>query len=574
MTSSAGNSGLMSFGFPPMCLTASRIVARSTTAGTPVKSCSKTRAGINAISFWATPGVQVASVRMSSARTKRPSSQRRRFSSSMRREKGNLARLVMPCFSSVSRRWISKVCAPTLRWSRVPKELPADRGILAVLSLPPVALYDNRNRFQAAGGYTCTSVNIVLISTYELGRQPFGLASPAAWLRKRGYRVVCLDLTRQSLDESAIRAAGLIALYLPMHTATRLAAQLIPGLRERNPSAHLCCYGLYAPMNADYLRSLGVSAILGGEFEDALVHLAERLVSVEHGISGPQPEPMVSMDRLSFQVPDRVGMPSLEKYAHLIIPGAGYRIVGSTEASRGCKHLCRHCPIVPVYKGVFRIVGREVVLEDIRRQAAAGAQHISFGDPDFFNGIRHAMEIVEAFHREFPGVTYDVTIKIEHLRKQERHLERLRDTGCLFVISAVESVDGGILERLDKRHTREDFLYVARKFRELGMTLHPTFVPFTPWTTMEGYLELLRVLAAAELIENVAPIQLGIRLLIPKGSRLLELEEVRRGVGAFDAESLVYPWRNTDARGDALSDTVQASAGGAGRREGARGAVG
>src|SRR5260370_1106261 len=458
MTSSAGKRGLMSFGFPPMCLTASRIVARSTTAGTPVKSCSKTRAGINAISFWATPGVQLASVRMSSARTKRPSSQRRRFSSSMRREKGNFARLVMPCFSSVSRRWISKVCAPTLRWSRVPKEFPADRGILTVLSLPPVALYDNRNGFQAARGYTCTSVNIVLISTYELGRQPFGLASPAAWLRKRGHRVVCLDLTRQSLDESAIRAAALIALYLPMHTATRLAAQLSPGLRERNPHAHLCCYGLYAPMNADYLRSLGVSTILGGEFEDALVHLAERLASLEHAIWGPQLEPMVSMARLSFQVPDRVGMPSLEKYAHLIIPGAGYRIVGSTEASRGCKHLCRHCPIVPVYKGVFRIVGREVVLEDIRRQVAAGAQHISFGDPDFFNCIRHT-------------------------------------------------------------------------------------------------------------------IQLGIRLLIPEGSRLLELEEVRRIVETYDAQSLVYPWKHVDPRLDRLSETVQALAAEGDRKKESRSAV-
>jgi radical SAM superfamily enzyme YgiQ (UPF0313 family) len=146
------------------------------------------------------------------------------------------------------------------------------------------------------------------------------------------------------------------------------------------------------------------------------------------------------------------------------------------------------------------------------------------------------MELVEAFHSEFPGVTYDVTIKIEHLRKHEQQLARLRDTGCLFVISAVESVDDGILERLDKGHTRKDFLYVARKFRALGMTLHPTFVPFTPWTSMEGYLELLRVLAAEELIENVAAIQLGIRLLIPEGSRLLELEDVRETVGGFDAE--------------------------------------
>jgi radical SAM superfamily enzyme YgiQ (UPF0313 family) len=443
-------------------------------------------------------------------------------------------------------------------------------------------------------------MKIVLISTYELGRQPFGLVSPAAWLRKRGYEVACFDLTRQGLDAGAVRSAELIAIYLPMHTATRLACKLIPSLRSQNAAAPICCYGLYAPMNAGYLRSLGVGTILGGEFEGGLVRLAkrlaERLGAEEKQTQKPQgsedsalryrdgdalkrtpttflpsqSEPMISLERLKFEVPDRAGLAPISKYANLVLPEGGYRIVGSTEASRGCKHLCRHCPVVPVYNGVFRIVERDVVLADVRQQVAAGAQHISFGDPDFFNGIRHAMELVEAFHAEFPDVTYDVTIKIEHLRKQERHLARLRDTGCLFVISAVESVDDGILERLDKGHTREDFLYVARKFRELGMALHPTFVPFTPWTTLDGYLDLLRLLAAEELVENVAPIQLGIRLLIPEGSRLLELQEVRRRVGAFDAESLVYPWTNSDSCVDLLSETVQLIAAEADRKKESR----
>ncbi|HEV7514032.1 MAG TPA: CUAEP/CCAEP-tail radical SAM protein [Candidatus Acidoferrum sp.] len=413
-----------------------------------------------------------------------------------------------------------------------------------------------------------TTLKIVLISTYELGRQPFGLASPAAWLRKREHSVVCMDLARQALNEPAIKEADLIAIYLPMHTATRLAAQIVPALRAQNPAAHFCCYGLYAPMNEAYLRSLGVATILGGEFENGLVHLAERLSqSNGNGVhrSAPQEESLISLERLKFEVPDRSGMPALQKYAHLIMPGDGYRIVGSTEASRGCKHLCRHCPIVPVYNGVFRIVPREIVLEDIRRQVAAGAQHISFGDPDFFNGIGHAIPLVEEFHREFPNVTYDVTIKIEHLRKYQEHLPKLKDTGCLFVISAVESVNDVFLAALEKGHTRADFLHVAATFRALGLTLHPTFVPFSPWTTIDNYLDLLRVLHDEQLTENVAPIQLGIRLLIPEGSRMLELEEIRRAIGPFDAQSLVYPWRHADPRVDALSETVQGIAAAADR---------
>ena len=408
--------------------------------------------------------------------------------------------------------------------------------------------------------YTNREVNIVLISTYELGRQPFGLASPAAWLRKRGHQVAALDLARQSLDEAAVCDAALVAVYLPMHTATRLAAQLIPTLRELNPRAHLCGYGLYAPMNAEYLQTLGVSAILGGEFEEGLVHLAERLSANGNGkarLGLSQPEPLISLARQKFILPDRQGLPLPAKYAHVILPSGERRVAGYTEASRGCKHLCRHCPIVPVYNGVFRIVDREVVLEDIRQQVAAGARHITFGDPDFFNGIGHAMALVESLHHEFPLLTYDVTIKIEHLLKHQEHLPRLHDTGCLFVTTAVESVDDEVLRRLDKGHTRADFLAVHRIFRELGMVLQPTFVPFTPWTTLDGYLDLLEVLSENDLIENVAPIQLAIRLLIPAGSRLLDLEEVRQVVGPFDLSALVYPWKNPDPCVDALCQELE-----------------
>jgi len=401
-------------------------------------------------------------------------------------------------------------------------------------------------------------MKIVLISTYELGRQPFGLASPAAWLRARGHEVACVDHSREALDDGAIRAAELIAFYVPMHTATRLAAGLIVSVRAMNPRAHICFYGLYAPVNEEYLRGLGVGTILGGEFEEGLANLAARLRQDGKNLDGgaPQQEPVISLARQKFLVPDRTGMPELSKYARVMLPDGEQRIAGSTEATRGCKHLCRHCPIVPVYNGTFRVVERDVVLEDIRRQVSAGAQHITFGDPDFFNGPAHALSIVKAMHSEFPKLSYDVTIKIEHLRKHDAHLATLRDTGCLFVISAVESVDDAVLEKFDKGHSRADFLAVAVRFRELGMTLLPTFVPFTPWTTLAGYNDLLDVVAREDLCENVAPIQLAIRLLIPAGSRLLDLADMREMVGTFDSAALIFPWNHDDARVDALCRTI------------------
>jgi hypothetical protein len=210
--------------------------------------------------------------------------------------------------------------------------------------------------------------------------------------------------------------------------------------------------------------------------------------------------------------------------------------------------------VVPVYQGAFRIVQQAVVLEDVRQQVAAGAEHITFGDPDFFNGPTHAMRIVEALHQEFPGLTFDATIKIEHLRKHGGLVPQLKETGCLLVTSAVESVDDEVLEKLEKGHTRADFLEVVRQFRAAGLALAPTFIPFTPWTTRESYRELLRVILEQDLVDNVAPIQLALRLLIPNGSRLLELEDMRTVVTGFDEPALLHRWRHPDPSVDLLAE--------------------
>ncbi|MGA2711964.1 MAG: CUAEP/CCAEP-tail radical SAM protein [Bryobacteraceae bacterium] len=396
-------------------------------------------------------------------------------------------------------------------------------------------------------------MRIVLISTYDLGRQPFGLASPAAWLRAERHEVTTVDLSRESLPVEAVRGADWVAFHLPMHTATRMAIPQIRNVRAMNPTAQICCFGLYAPANKEMLRTLGVVHVIGGEFEGVLADI----------ISGRAASaPPVILDRLPFQTPDRTTLPDLRNYAGLIVGSQGddrrggqRKVVGYTEASRGCKHLCRHCPVVPVYEGRFRVVQREVVLADIRQQVTAGAQHITFGDPDFLNGPGHALAIVEAFHGEFPGVSYDVTVKIEHLLKHCDALPALARTGCLFITSAVESLDDEVLTRLAKGHTRADFLRALDLTRANGLTMVPTFLPFTPWTTREAYLDLLRAVRDLDLIGNVAPIQLTIRLLIPSGSKLLELEDML--LGEFDPAALAWRWEHPDPEMDRLASNLQ-----------------
>jgi radical SAM superfamily enzyme YgiQ (UPF0313 family) len=415
----------------------------------------------------------------------------------------------------------------------------------------------------------------LLISTYEMGRQPFGLASAAAWLRRDGWTATCVDAAKEKLRPEQLTGPDLIAFHLPMHTATRLAGPVIAAARRLNPAARICAFGLYAPLNAEWLRGLGADEIFGGEFEEALASWANDTTRKEpqrpqrsqsQDLSAVSAVSAVSSDRgpmprIHFLVPDRTGLPALSKYATLQMPGGERRVVGYTEASRGCRHLCRHCPVVPVYQGQFRVVQPEIVLADVAAQVAAGAQHVTFGDPDFFNGPTHAMRIVTALHAAHPSVSYDVTIKVEHLLKHRDLVPTLAATGCAFVTSAIESVDDVVLHLFDKGHTRADFLEAVALCRAAGVTLVPTFVAFHPWLTLDGYCELLETIDALDLVDHLSPIQLAIRLLVPKGSRLLELEQMQAHLGAFDAETLSYRWRHPDPRVDDLQREVMALVG-------------
>jgi len=389
-----------------------------------------------------------------------------------------------------------------------------------------------------------------LVSPYELGRQPFNLAQPAAWFARAGIQAACLDLSQQKLDPAVFRDAEYVAIYLGMHTATRIAAAALPKIRALAPHARIAAFGLYAPVNAGWLKGLGVDAIFGGESEPDL------LAWVQSGVAPA--ETVVRRDKIEFLLPDRRSLPALQRYAKLLLPDGTQRVTGFAEASRSCKHLCRHCQVVPVYASKFRIVPVEIVIADIAQQVEAGAQHFSFGDPDFLNGPTHALKTAEALHARFPALTWDATIKVEHLLDHADLLPRLKQCGLLFIVTAVESVDDVILDRLAKGHTHADFVAALAHCRALGIALAPTFVPFTPWTTPEGYRDLLASLLELRLVEAVPPVQLAIRLLVPQGSHLLQLPDFAARVGGFDEAMLGYPWQAGNARVDALQADIMA----------------
>ncbi len=403
---------------------------------------------------------------------------------------------------------------------------------------------------------------VLLLGCYELGHPPLGLAWPLAALREAGLDARAVDLAVQPFPAADAAAASLVLVSVAMHTALRLGVKAAARVRDLNPHAHVAFYGHYAWLNAQHLLSAHGDSVVAGEVEPVLVALARAILAGRE----PAEVPDVSvrgrlrrphLNRVPLPVPDHSDELPLGRYAGYVQAGrtvpAGY-----VEASRGCKHLCRHCPVVPVYRGRFFAVPVATVLADARGQVAAGARHLTFGDPDFLNGPTHALRVARALHGEHPDLTFDFTAKVEHLLRHRSLLPELAALGCTFVVSAVESLSDRVLARLRKNHTAADVEEVLDVLDQAGVALHATLVAFTPWTTLDDYLAQLEFFRTRGLVRCVPPVQLSIRLLVPPGSALLEEPDTAEWLGELDPENFVHPWRHPDPRMDALYEHVAA----------------
>ncbi len=428
----------------------------------------------------------------------------------------------------------------------------------------------------------------LLVSCYELGHQPLSLAWPLASLRAAGLDADTVDLAVEDFPTHRAVNADLIAIAVPMHTALRVGVDAAQQARAVNPLAHLCFYGLYAWLNREYLLQGGegsqaiADSVVAGETEQVLVELAQRLSTgrapaAVTGLTTRERAAAPNLARLSLPLPDRSTLPQLDRYAHYVdgpLIGengdepASVR-AGYVEASRGCLHKCRHCPVVPVYNGRYFVVPVNTVMADVAQQVGAGARHITFGDPDFLNGPGHARKVAQALHRAFPGITFDFTAKVEHLLKHRSLLPELVACGASFAVSAFESTSNPVLARLQKGHTRRHMEEAVSALREAGLSIQPTWMPFTPWTGLDDYLFMLRWIREQGLIPHVPPVQLSIRMLVPPHSALLEDEDAASWRGTLDLPNFTYCWQHPDPRMDALQQDVARIAEVAGRHEAA-----
>jgi radical SAM superfamily enzyme YgiQ (UPF0313 family) len=380
-------------------------------------------------------------------------------------------------------------------------------------------------------------VRLLLVSTYELGHQPIHLALPASQLSAAGIEVHTLDLSIGQLDPALLERMDAVAFSVPMHTAMRLATDLALRIRKARPGIPVAFYGLYAAVGRDWTVGKVADLVIAGEYLTELVDWGRAIAEGRE----PRRGVVVSLERSTSATPDRSTLPPHEGYARLEWGGES-RLAGAVEASHGCRHRCRHCPIPVVYDGRIRLVGLEPVLADIEQLVAGGVQHVTFADPDFMNAPRYSLDVLGAAHAAHPELTFDVTVKVEHVLAHRNLWSEMSELGVLFVVSAFESVDQRTLEVLDKNHTVEDMGAAVRVLRDAGVHIRPTWLPFLPWTHPDDMVRLVEFLDLHELWAATDPVQLSIKLLIPEGSLLERHPAVTPFLVGYEPAALTWAW--------------------------------
>ncbi|MHB8457572.1 MAG: CUAEP/CCAEP-tail radical SAM (seleno)protein, partial [Acidimicrobiales bacterium] len=168
--------------------------------------------------------------------------------------------------------------------------------------------------------------------------------------------------------------------------------------------------------------------------------------------------------------------------------------------------------------------------------------------------------VAAAIHQRFPELTFDATVKVEHVLKYPQAWPELQAFGLSFVVSAFESTDDEVLRLLDKGHTTADEARAVAVLRSADVEVRPSWLPFSPWTTFASLGRLLEFSARADLVASTDPVQYSIRLLLPRGSLLLAAPDavlsraLSRAAGHSPSGS--RSWVHDDGRIDDLQQVI------------------
>ena len=421
-------------------------------------------------------------------------------------------------------------------------------------------------RSRPSGLLTCLPVpqyppghmQVLLISTYELGHQPFGLASATAWLRRAGFQVACVDASLDPVEDRALASAAVVGVSLSMHTATRLAMPLIRRIRRVNPGCRLCCFGLYAPLNEALLRAEGVDVgpwarVRSGLGRSGAVAAGQGLRACQgRRARDSHPSPRLHPPR---PVPAATARP--------LCPPSYRRRVPRRRLHRGVARLQAPLPSLSrssrCTSGDFRLVPRTSCWRTCAQQVDAGAQHLTFGDPDFFNGRTHATSVIASSpRRSLASPTTSPSRWSTWCGTSPAPAELRGPAACSSRAPSRRSTIE-CSAATGKGHTRADFEAGGRRLPgRPALSLSPTFVAFTPWTSFPWRISSSRSHRSPRARASMSrPSNWRSGSSSPTGRFCSAWTTLRRAPGAVRPRALVYPWTSQKPDVDVLQDEVR-----------------
>ena len=388
-------------------------------------------------------------------------------------------------------------------------------------------------------------MRVLLVSTYELGHQPLHLASPAAALRRAGHEVRTPRPRRRAVGPGR-RSSGprpwLLGADAHRHAAGAPGRRRVR--REPGRAADL-------PLRALRHRQPRPDPRAGTRRprHRRRVRAGARGLGRQPGGWGPPPAPRPRRSSRSSTCgarslgPPARGLCRRSSATPTWRSGGEERLVGYVEASHGCLHRCRHCPVPVVYDGRIRIVPDDVVLADVERLVERRRP------PHHLRRPRLPQRPAALPAGRAPRCTSAARADLRLHGQGRAHPAPRRPVAGAGRGRAACSWSA------PSRRVNDDILAGStratrpprppprwRCCARHGIEIRPSFLPFTPWTTLDDVADIVDFVAAHDLVANVDPVQYTIRLLVPEGSLLWSRSLRRSRLGPYDAERLSWTW--------------------------------
>jgi radical SAM superfamily enzyme YgiQ (UPF0313 family) len=395
-------------------------------------------------------------------------------------------------------------------------------------------------------------IDIALVSTYEGGMQPLGLATAAAHLLSAGHHVKCCDsfIAAPSLEDLCHQ--DLVAFSIPLFESVEPAINLFSQTRQLRANLPIVFYGTYAMLNREALLAKGADGVILGDWEGVLVDVAAHIsdgIGLDESITGLATCRGLAAPvylRRGHMVPERSVLPALSNYSYSEAVkriGSGV-VVGNVETARGCRFSCSYCSVFAASKQTVTVFPESVVLADIAQVAKLGATHVCFADAEFLNAPAHALRIVSQMHEAFPDMTFDFTTRADLIAEDPGRIDQIVSCGGKFVTTAFEFPKQEVLNAINKQFTVKTLKRALEVCRTAGLGINPTFLLFNPWISFEDLESFSQFLLENNLENEVDPIQLQTRLWLYKGSPLLRSPEVQSKIESENQFN--YEWRHSD----------------------------